>query len=313
MGIQSFATEGLPPSQRLRYWNDITEQVFGGTYVNAEEGSFHGTMLAWRIGQLGLLRPSASHSFVGRKRTERSEEYIILHLFSRGRGRHRQRGDEADLGPGDFILSAIEHDYQFELHPHELSVVEFPKAPLLERLPNLEDNLCRRVDGSTPTARILHDFLLSLWRNGESPAAEPDWQHGVAQVFYDLLALAVRHQDGSEAGERRSRLRERIDAFIESRLADPELRTQDIAAEFGLSERSIQHLFALAGSTPSAYILERRLRTAADRLRAQPCASITEVAFDSGFNDSAYFSRCFRRRFSVAPRSWRQDGELPSG
>ena len=38
---------------------------------------------------------------------------------------------------------------------------------------------------------------------------------------------------------------------------------------------------------------------------ATPGASITEVAFEMGFNDSAYFARCFRQRFGVAPREWR--------
>ena len=49
-----------------------------------------------------------------------------------------------------------------------------------------------------------------------------------------------------------------------------------------------------------------RLESAAERLRAQPELSITEVAFDYGFNDSAYFSRCFRHRFGARPRDWRR-------
>jgi len=60
------------------------------------------------------------------------------------------------------------------------------------------------------------------------------------------------------------------------------------------------------GTTPSAYIMERRLRRAADWLTASPGASITEVAFELGFNDSAYFARCFRQQFGVPPRDWRR-------
>ena len=142
----------------------------------------------------------------------------------------------------------MEYDYECEFGTHELSIVEFPKAPLLERLPSLEDMLCRRIDGSTPATRMLHDFLLSLWRNGEQSAVETGWQGDVAEVFYGMLAMAMRHQNGPSFGARHNKLRGRIEAFIESRLADPDLRTQQIAAEFGLSERAIQQMIGSARS-----------------------------------------------------------------
>jgi AraC-like DNA-binding protein len=65
-------------------------------------------------------------------------------------------------------------------------------------------------------------------------------------------------------------------------------------------------MFAAMGKTPSGYIVERRLQRAADRLNAAPATSITELAFELGFNDSAYFARCFRQKFGVAPRDWRR-------
>jgi AraC-like DNA-binding protein len=306
VSIRRFATDCLPPSQRLRYWNDIADEIFGGTRVDAEEGSFNGTMLTWQVGQLEMARPSADHSRVRRRRSARTGEYVILHLASRGRGRHRQCGRDIELGPGDFAVSTTEHDYECDFGPHELLVVEFPKAPLLERLPSLEDMLCRRVDGSAPATRMFHDFLLSLWRNGEQCVVETGWHDDVAVVFYDMLALALRHRDAGCFGERHHMLRRRIEAFVESRLADPKLCTQDIAIELGLSGRAVQQMFAVAGTTPSGFILERRLRSAADRLRTQPRASITQVAYETGFNDSGYFGRCFRQRFGAAPRTWRR-------
>ena len=60
MAIQRFATASVPPSQRLRYWNDIADQVFGGTHVNADEGSFNGTMVTWQLGELEMFRPAST-------------------------------------------------------------------------------------------------------------------------------------------------------------------------------------------------------------------------------------------------------------
>ncbi len=198
--------------------------------------------------------------------------------------------------------------YAIDLAAHELLVVEFPRAPLAERFPGLDDALRQRMSGGSPGARVFHDFLLSLWRQSQQGFADPDWQEGVSQVFYDLVALAMRGATKPDAAapSADSALRRRVLGIVEAQLADPALRTLSLAAACGASVRTIQNLFASMGTTPSAYILERRLARAAERLGAAPDASITEVAFELGFNDSAYFARAFRQRFGVSPREWRR-------
>ena len=94
-------------------------------------------------------------------------------------------------------------------------------------------------------------------------------------------------------------------ALIDARLGCPDLRTGSIADELGLSPRTVQHVFAAMGTTPGGYILDRRLDRAAEMLAANPQASITDTAFALGFNDSAYFTRCFRARFGATPSAWR--------
>jgi AraC-like DNA-binding protein len=47
---------------------------------------------------------------------------------------------------------------------------------------------------------------------------------------------------------------------------------------------------------------------AAALLDETPAWSVAEVAARSGFADSNYFSRQFRRRFGVAPREFRRRG-----
>jgi transcriptional regulator GlxA family with amidase domain len=73
----------------------------------------------------------------------------------------------------------------------------------------------------------------------------------------------------------------------------------------GMSARTIQKTFLRhAGLSPTAFISERRLERAAALLERNEGRNITEVAFEVGFSDSAFFSRCFRRRFGVAPSRW---------
>jgi AraC-like DNA-binding protein len=52
-------------------------------------------------------------------------------------------------------------------------------------------------------------------------------------------------------------------------------------------------------------LTELRLRKAADMLAHDVERRISDIAFDSGFNDLSYFNRCFRRRFGLTPSAAR--------
>lgn len=55
---------------------------------------------------------------------------------------------------------------------------------------------------------------------------------------------------------------------------------------------------------PGRWLLRKRLDHAAALLRASSC-SVTEVAFESGFEDVSHFSRAFKQRFQVTPVAFR--------
>lgn len=303
--LLKFHTDNVAPPDRARFWNEIVDRVFTGTFVKVPDDAFSGRMLSWRVGVLDMIRTDSTQSVVGRAPMPHDEERLILHLQCRGISEHSQKQSECALQPGDFVLADPHLPYSIKLTGHELLVVEFPKAPLVDRFPGVEDALLRRMCGASPGGRVFHDFLLSLWQQGERAAEDPEWESGINAVFYDLVALAMRgaQRPASDSGE--FDLRRRVVAMVSANLEDPALRTAAIADACSISVRTVQNVFAAMGTTPSAFILEQRLRRAADRLVARPDASITEVAFELGFNDSAYFTRCFRQQFGAAPRDWR--------
>ena len=310
--ISKFATTAIAPAERLRYWNSIADEAFCGTFVNADSDGFEGEMWSWRVGELGMIRTSSTNASVGRRPLESTDEHLIMHLQWRGKGQHAQGKREARLGPGDFVIGSPHRPYRFDLAPHEMMVVEFPRAALAERVPDLDAALAQRLSGASPAARVFNDFLLSLWREGDGNSADPDWASGINRVFYDLAAMAIRDaRRAAPESKRDAGLRRQALAAVDAGLTDPDLRTATIAAELGTSVRTVQNLFAEMGTTPSAAILARRLERAAERLIANSGATITEVAFAHGFNDGAYFTRCFRQKFGVSPREWRM-GRRPN-
>ncbi|MEH3108013.1 MAG: helix-turn-helix domain-containing protein [Sphingomonas fennica] len=306
--MERFATADVAPAERLGFWNALVDEIYAGTRVDAAEG-YRADMWRWQVGELGMIRPRASRSTVRRRDLEgASADRLVIHLQQRGLSRHSQAGRSADAAAGDFVVEQAGEPYAIDLSDgHELLVVELPRAPLAARVAGIDDRLGRRISGRSPGGRLFHDFLLSLWRQGDQSQADPDWQRGVAEVFYDLAALALRPDPALPAAPAPDRQRQRLHALVEARLGDPDLRTGSMAAELGISVRSLQNLFAQEATTPTAFVLDRRLRRAAERLSAET-GSITAIAFDLGFNDSAYFARCFRHRFGMSPSAWRAQG-----
>ena len=308
--IEKFTTRGISPKQRLDYWNRLCGESLARTSVDSPSRSFRAEMWRWSLGELTMLRPRCETSQVRRSgyASPDGQEHIVLHFQHHGHSLHRQGKREEELSPGSFILSTAEESYTFRHNTEqELLVVELPRARLEERLPALDDHLCKSIRAGTPSGRIFHDFLLSLWRQGDQSDTDPEWQRGISNVFYDMVALAIKGSGPGNPVEKigNEATKQRLIELVETRLSDPELRTTTLASEAGVSPRTIQNVFATMSTTPSGYILERRLRRAGDLLRADRERSITSIAFDLGFNGSSYFTRCFRQQFGTTPSQWR--------
>ena len=72
-----------------------------------------------------------------------------------------------------------------------------------------------------------------------------------------------------------------------------------------MSRRSFLRAFqAATGTSPLAWLISQRIHRACQVLRHTD-RSITEIAFDVGFNDSNYFTRQFRKVTGFSPRAYR--------
>jgi AraC-like DNA-binding protein len=88
--------------------------------------------------------------------------------------------------------------------------------------------------------------------------------------------------------------------------AHQEIDLELVSRQAGLSPFHFLRLFArVLGVTPHQYLVRCRLRHAA-RLLADPQRSVTDVAFDVGFQDLSNFVRTFRRAAGVSPRAFRK-------
>ena len=301
--IERFSTASVRFDQRLEFWNRLTGETYPGTTVDQRHETFDAEMLRWTLGDLVMMRPRADATVVTRRPISSEPERIVLHLHHRGRAQYDQIGRVAEVAAGDLMLCSTWSQYRLDVADHECLIVEMSRAALEQRIAGLDDVIGRRIPGSTPGSRILHNFFLSLWQQGDLSEVESGWQYGAADVLLDLVGLAVRGMQMPVTGPRE--LRERAIRFVEAHLGDPDLGTNQIAAELGVSVRTVQNIFAAMGTTPGGHILARRLGKASEVLVANPQASITEIAFELGFSESSYFARCFRQQFGTSPSKWR--------
>ncbi len=78
-----------------------------------------------------------------------------------------------------------------------------------------------------------------------------------------------------------------------------------------MTPRYVQMLFAETATTPTGYILDRRLILVSEQLKRRDGLPVSAIAFGAGFNDLSHFSRAFRKRFGVCARDYRTGGRIP--
>lgn len=93
-----------------------------------------------------------------------------------------------------------------------------------------------------------------------------------------------------------------VEAFIFERLESPDLSVGLLSQVFSMSESTLlRQIKRLTGLTPKRYLQELRLSQAREFILNNEYRSISEVAYQVGFKDSAAFSRSFKKRFGKAP------------
>ncbi len=299
--------------QDLESWNEIIGETFTGCVVNATERFSGGELRSCRIGELKIVNIRAQPSIVGRWLAGgpgHDSGAVLLRLQAAGRSINRQGGVTTVAEPGEGVVCDPDRRYTVEFQTaFEIFLIELPLISVLAREPgfDLEGFACHKLE--TRRSQLLLAFLQSAWQQWDSLAHDADWRDCVSRTTEDLAIRAICKAGGHEGGGASAELRRAVLEHIRQNLADSELRTSSIARALNVSARSVQNVFERRAITASGFILEQRLARAAERLIREPCRqSITELAFDCGFSDSAYFSRCFSRRFGVAPREYRRHG-----
>lgn len=135
-----------------------------------------------------------------------------------------------------------------------------------------------------------------------------------ARFILLLVELARMKRRRPDRGGRNADLRgdERFAELLMLLTEHPErdLSRQELAEKLCVSESTLQRRFrSRTGFSPHGYLLQLRLKKAATLLLESEL-SIGEVAAETGFADSNYFCRCFRRYAHFSPLEFRKRNRL---
>lgn len=97
----------------------------------------------------------------------------------------------------------------------------------------------------------------------------------------------------------------RVMEVIKEQYKNPAFEVPDFCEAVGVSKTLLnQKLQSLVGQSPAQFIRNYRLNLARDlllRSRGKKDISISEIAYECGFNDPKYFTRCFTKEFNIKP------------
>lgn len=96
-----------------------------------------------------------------------------------------------------------------------------------------------------------------------------------------------------------------IENYVEENLGSP-INIESFAKTYNYSSSHFRHTFTKQMKvSPKQYIMQKRLSKSQKLLR-ETKKSVTEIAYECGFYDTAQFSRLFKKNFSISPSEYRK-------
>jgi AraC-like DNA-binding protein len=137
---------------------------------------------------------------------------------------------------------------------------------------------------------------------------EPGYRYAAVTHLMNLIGFLSRRYFETPRGEQQPlRKMSEVLSHIEEHYQEP-IRMKALARLAGMSESTLTRAFhKVMGCSPIEHVIRVRVGRAADLLR-RGGLRVTEAAFESGFTDSNYFARQFRKIMGVTPRQHRTGG-----
>jgi AraC-like DNA-binding protein len=251
-----------------------------------------------------------------------SHGFDELVIILKGTALHEINGQKFPVRAGDVFVVSQNHEHQYlEMHGLALANILFDPDALdiahwdIRALPGFhvlfslepafrtQHNFRSRLQLSEPNLEQMNALVQNLTREAEE--RNPGYRVMAKGLFMQLAVSLSRAYSAAQTEESLDLLRigDAI-AHIETNYAD-KISLDVLARKSHLSNRQFSRVFEKCiGRSPIAHLMHVRCHKAAELLKNTD-RTITDIAFECGFSDSNYFTRCFRKTMGRTPKQFR--------
>jgi len=294
--------------------NNAMHEVYGPNWdVNPVKPSdFRMVIKSVPFGDMNLSQSTLSQAEVtntAKLKNNTPEHFYHIYILNR-RQKIVTNNRTAILEPGDFTIADSTLAMTLTTaEPYTTIGLTVPEKVLHKYVPDPENAVGLRFSGKAGFSKIVSYMLLTMWENAESGYlvdTGTDLANNLLGIVSACCSLNCNQPEEENANL--IEMREKIKHVINNNLQNPDLCIGKLAKEFGFSIRYVQRLFSEEECTVSKYIRRQRLEGCKRQL-ANPAwlnHSITEIAFNWGFNSSAHFARVFKEQYGINAREYRK-------
>ena len=313
--IEQFTTESYPVPLRSRAWCETLLMHRLRFEAAPNSTGLFGTVTSRRTGGgIGMARIASSPQFIYLAPEKKDAIWLAVHLD--GQALLHDGAKVIELNPGDIVFGATRTGVHLELGSNFRQwMVTIPITLLKVPAPMGLAVAIGHLPGNLGLGRLFSGILGAL-----ADTFDALGEHELAPIESTLSELiascfeAWNQTDQNVTSKSHAAATDRVCQYIEANLSDSTLTLASVAMHEHVSERQVQKLFEGLGQSFTAYLRERRLeRSRADLGNRQyGHLSISDICFRWGFNDPAHFSHCFRDRYQMSPRQYRQQANTVS-
>lgn len=309
------AADFLPEHKRFEYWADVVNKSLNPIELDStDRKSFDAKVEMYNVGEATyfLSRGKSPFSVHRTRQLIAQADSHPFHLIVRliGGGEIKQGKREAKLCTGDVVLVDTKQVVVSTMENSHSILLSIPDVIIRAWIPKPEDCVAQPLQTHKGWAAVLMSYLRNL-----NPQIIDDAQHHQHGLMIEhllsiyLFALEetgiIKKQDPLSASYQRTDLYVRMYNWLRENYMNPDLTAAQIAQHFGVSTREVHRQFSLTPERSTFLETLRAMRlTAAVRMLKDSNFStltISEIGYRSGFNDSVYFGRVFRKILNCSP------------
>lgn len=310
------STDTVRTRDKVAFWTDLVCQhlVQVDCLSVAEPERFHAAISLQKLDEINVSQISAGGQQVARTprlMAKADREYFLVNIQRAGYSGLEQDGRLATLKPGDMAVytSARRYDLSFN-EDFSQTVLIFPADTLRLNMPGIDALTATVLSGSNPAVRLFERMAENYFQTefGNLPSsATAHAGDALTQLFAAAMAAFSPVAEAQISNLSLFHLT-RIKQYVADHFRDPALSLNSVSQALRISPAHIHRLFEGESQTFSAWLWSCRLLACRAELDSHSKAHLTisEIAFNNGFNNSSHFSRVFRAKFGVTPREFRE-------